>query len=84
MDIDDLNKIKAVDVSPFLFTRIQERVRERAIDLVPKKLVWTVSVSMLVILIVNAGAIVWVSKKNQKTNAVVESMGLIPDNELYK
>lgn len=84
MNIDDLHKIKTVDVSPFLYTRIQQRIKDSATELVPKKLVWTVSLSMLVILFVNAGAIVWVAKKNQKTNTVVESMGLMPDNELYK
>lgn len=84
MNIDDLHKIKTVDVSPFLYTRIQQRIKDSASDLVPKKLVWTVSLSMLAILFVNAGAIVWVAKKNQKTNTVVESMGLMPDNELYK
>lgn len=71
---DILNQIEVVEVSPFLFTRIEQRIK-KVEEVVPRKLSWTLAVSFACLLALNI--FIMVSFNQQATSDTVVSADLI-------
>lgn len=84
MNIDYLDKIRKVDAPPYLFTRIQQKIKDSHAEILPKKIVWAVGLSCLVVLSVNISAILYTAKSQKSTSNVAQSMDLMPNNSLYQ
>ncbi len=77
-----LEKMEAVEVSPFLFTRIQARVQEQLLDRFSKKqaVVYITGIAMIIAL----NVIVLRTKNDpDRTTNLVSEMNLSPSNQLY-
>ncbi len=82
--MDYFNKIQKVEPPLFLFTRIQQRIKNLESITVPKKYVWATALSLIVIVLVNIFVLTKsMAVKNQNQN-LVESMNLMPSNNLYQ
>lgn len=77
-----LNKIEAVEVSPFLFTRIQAKVQEQIFDRFStrKSVVYLTGIALIII--VNVIALRTMNAPDQNLNLVSE-LNLAPSNQLY-
>lgn len=77
-----LSTIERVDVPPFLFTRIQQRIENLSEMRVSKKLAWSLSAGFMLLLLVNIAVLA--NKKDQEKNInLAESMDLMPHNSFY-
>ncbi len=76
-----LEKIEAVEVSPFLFTRIQAKVQEQLLDRLSTKqtLIYLTGIALIIGLNV---LVLKTTNSDQKSNLVSE-MNLAPTNQLY-
>ena len=83
--LDKLKNIRQVDVPPFLFTRIKERID--SIDDAPVSTQWKLAfvLAALLILALNTGIVFQSSGREKKSNItdVVSSMQLSPSNDFY-
>ena len=84
MDLTYLEKIKRVDTPPFLFTRIQQKINYAQNTIVPKKIVWTISLAFIVILMLNVSIIVSQQTPSNTLESYAQSINLISNNNLYK
>lgn len=86
MNIDDLNKIKEVEVPPFLFTRIQLKIESSSNETgnLSKVVRWSVSLALAFIISLNINLIVNYNKDSVNVKSFAQSMDLITDNSLYK
>lgn len=85
--IDYLNKleqIKEVDPSPYLYTRIQERIKENNLSKMPSWLVYVWSFSIAVIVIINVSAIIISTKSTTTNNSLAKQMNLLPNYNIYQ
>jgi hypothetical protein len=83
MEVDYLERIQRVETPPFLFTRIQERVKQIEKDSMPKYVSLAINVSFLLLLTINVIVLVnYPSKQNVNEN-LAKSMNLISNNSLY-
>lgn len=78
-----LEKIEAVEVSPFLITRIQAKVQEQLLDrLSPRKsIVYLAGIALIIAL--NVIVLREKSGSNKSSDLVFE-MNLAPSNQLYQ
>lgn len=79
--LHSLEKIESVEVSPFLFTRIQAKVQEQLLDKLSTK--QTVVYLAGIALIVALNAVVLGAKNADKNENLVSEMNLAPTNQLY-
>lgn len=84
MNIEQLNKIQQVDPPPFLFTRIQQKIEKTYATVLPRKFACALSLSFIVVVVLNVGVLAYKVKQKNGVNSVAQSMNLVPDNELYK
>lgn len=77
-----LSKIEAVEVSPFLFTRIQAKVQEQVFDRLStrKSVVYLTGIALIIA--VNVMALRTMNTPDKNTDLVSE-MDLAPSNQLY-
>lgn len=78
-----LEKIEAVEVSPFLLTRIQAKVKEQLFDHLStrKSIVYLTGIAVIIAL--NVIVLRKKSDKDKSSNLVSE-MNLAPSNQLYQ
>ncbi len=78
-----LNKIEAVEVSPFLFTRIQAKVQEQLFDRLSTKktVVYLTGIALVIAVNVMVLRTMYASDKNPD---LVSEMNLVPSNQLYR
>jgi len=78
-----LNKIEAVEVSPFLFTRIQAKVQEQIFDRLStkKSIVYLTGIALIIAVNVMVLRTMYGRDKNQD---LVSEMNLAPSNQLYR
>ena len=81
-----LESISRVEASPFILTRIQERIKQT--EMAPKSLVWALGLSFLIILAVNIVAFSdysdYTNKKLSSNSNSTEMIDvLLPQNGLY-
>lgn len=79
--LHSLEKIESVEVSPFLFTRIQAKVQEQLLDKLSTK--QTVVYLAGIALIVALNVMVLGAKNADKNEDLVSEMNLAPTNQLY-
>jgi hypothetical protein len=79
--LHSLEKIERVEVSPFLFTRIQARVQEQFLDKLSTR--QTVVYLTGIALIVALNVMVLGTKNEDKNENLVSEMNLAPTNQLY-
>jgi hypothetical protein len=77
-----LEKIEAVEVSPFLFTRIQAKVQEQLLDRLSTK--QTLIYLTGIVLIVGLNLLVFKTMDSDKNSNLVSKMNLVPTNQLYQ
>jgi hypothetical protein len=77
-----LEKIEAVEVSPFLFTRIQAKVQEQLLDRLSTK--QTLIYLTGIVLIVGLNLLVFKTTDSDKNSNLVSKMNLVPTNQLYQ
>lgn len=82
MNIDDFNKIQNVEVSPFLFAKIQYRIQQTAAVL-PVKWVWRLGAALVLVMLLNLSAISKLDSRKQDAAAFAAAMHLSSNNNLY-
>jgi hypothetical protein len=83
--LDKLKNIRRVDVPPFLFTRIKERIDSMSDAQVSKQWKLAFALTALLIVALNTGIIFQSSGREKKNNItdVVSAMQLSPSNDFY-
>ncbi len=83
-ELNILDQVQKVSAPPFLLTRIQQRIRNTKESTFSPTLTWVLSLSLGVVVIVNGALLVntFIASKQEKN--LVQSMNLLPQNELYK
>ena len=80
--LDILEKIKAVDTPPFLFTRIQNKIQQHIADRISGKQAIAYACGLVVIIVLNILA--FQAKRNSENdNDLISKMDLSPSNQLY-
>lgn len=82
-DFEILGNIKKVEVSPFLITRINQKI-ENQIQFISSKLAYSLGFSFLLILFINVFVLINNFKTQKVENNLAKSMHLFPENTLYK
>ena len=77
-------QVQKVSAPPFLLTRIQQRIRNKKESQFSPTLSWVLSLSLAIIVVVNGAVLtnMIIASKQEKT--LLQSMNLLPNNELYK
>ena len=87
--VESSKVINRAEASPFLFTRIKEKIKEQESPphrIVPVKQAWILAVSFLILVIFNLGVLLNSfsdSSSKQEIYRVAESYNLLPGNTLY-
>ena len=83
-ELNILDQVQKVSAPPFLLTGIQQRIRNTKESTFSPTLTWVLSLSLGVVVIVNGALLVntFIASKQEKN--LVQSMNLLPQNELYK
>ena len=79
-----LGNIQRVDAPPFLLTRIKEKIKTEPEIKVGMGWVLAGGMSLIMMLIMNVAIINRDSVKHPKTQNLIESMNLAPENTLYQ
>jgi len=83
MNIDHLDKIRKAEPSPFLFTRIQQRMSETKSLQISKSQIRLIGLSLAVIICINAAAIFNFFKTNSSVETFAQTIQLNSENSLY-
>jgi hypothetical protein len=84
MKIDTLDKIQPVEAPPFLFTRIQQRIKNEQATRLTGNMTWALGLSFVLILAINVSAMVSAYKADHTTPDLVKTFNLMQDNNLYR
>jgi len=84
MNIDYLNKIQKVDAPPYLFTRIQQKIKDSQSVVLPKKIVWAIGLLCSVILCVNISVVLYAAESINTTVTMSQIIELMPNNSFYR
>ncbi len=77
---NSLNHLKAVDVNPYLYSKIINKLNFNENEFVSGKLVWATSLSIVIILILNIYAVRFnLKSKSSSTKTEIQSLS----SELY-
>lgn len=82
--LSSLQAVEKVEVSPFLFSRIEQKIQTLQENTVSKKMAWTMVTSVSLIVIFNLFIITqssWVPKEN---NNLLQSLQIQNNNSLYQ
>lgn len=83
MNLEILNKIKPVEAPPFLFTRIQQQIKNANKHFVSNKIVWLSALSFSCVLIISVSAAFYNTSPASTTQIIANSLNLNPTNNLY-
>lgn len=83
-ELNILDQVQKVNAPPFLLTRIQQRIRNKKESQFSPTISWVLSLSLAIIVVVNGAVLtnMIIASKQEKT--LLQSMNLLPNNELYK
>jgi hypothetical protein len=84
MNNEPIENIQSVEAPPFLYTRIQQRIKNEQAARMPGKMTWAVGLSFLLILCINIGAVVSASRADHAASNLVKTLNLMQDNTIYK
>lgn len=79
--LENLKKIKKVEVPPFLFTRIQSRIE--SLQYAPTSWRWSFAACMLLVFGLNATVAIQSAREENGFGEVVSAMHLSTSNNLY-
>lgn len=82
MNLNDLEKIQKVEVSPFLWTRIESRISQIVEDRVGKKQLVFYFATLVVLIAVNMYA--FKSSENSSDSNLADQLELVDTNQLYQ
>jgi hypothetical protein len=82
--MDYFNKIQKVEPPLFLFTRIQQQIKNTDSTSVSKKYVWATALSLILIVIINVFVLTKSMAAKSKKPNLAESMNMMPSNNLYQ
>ena len=83
MNIDELNKIRKVEVSPFLFTRIKQRIEESESMVLSRIHIRLIGLALALVLCLNAAAIYNFVKSKNTVASYAQALHLNSENSLY-
>jgi hypothetical protein len=83
-NLDLLERIQKVDAPPFLMTRIQQKIHDAYINKLSPRLAFGLSVSFILIVILNLVVLVNYNRQSKQERNLVQSMNLMPNNSLYR
>ena len=84
MNLDDLVTIKKVAVSPFLLTKIHQRIVAMEANSMPKKFVWVTTFAFVLIFGWNVFLVYSHQNKPNGIQSLAQSLALTPNNSLYE
>ena len=81
--LDLLLQIQKVEAPPHLFTRIEGRIRNSAIDKISLRNILALGMGLLVLLLINVAIISSNLQINNSQNGIAQSYGLNSNNSFY-
>ena len=81
--LDILDKVQKAEVSPFLWTRIRQRIESVRQEKVTPAFAWSVSISFALVIALNVGVLLKKAHPSEDKE-VAAAMHLLPHNDLYK
>ena len=82
--LDPLNTINRIDTPFFLYTRIQEKIKNKEANFFSKKTTMAISISLMLIVLLNVFAITQPKDTNETRTSLIEQFQLLPNNTLYQ
>ena len=79
-----LENIKAVDAPPFLFTRIQQRIKNEIITRVPLRVAYSWAASLCFLVLINVLVVMNYQPDTPHANNLAQRYHLMPENDFYK
>lgn len=73
--VNSLERMQKADTDPFFYTRLKQRMNSRLQDHAPAKLVWLVSASLVIVLLLNVFAWRFAGRSGSERNALKELSG---------
>lgn len=83
LEIESLSQIKKVEVSPFLFTRIQQRINEATSNKFSGKVSLSLTFALVAIVILNIVVLQNYSMPQNSESNFVQNMNIITNNSIY-
>ncbi len=83
-ELNILDQVQKVSAPPFLLTRIQQRIRNKKESNFSPALSWVFSLSLTIIVVANGVVLANMIIESKKEKTLLQSMSLLPNNELYK
>lgn len=80
-DFEILKQIKQVEASPFLLTRIQQKIEDKIRNRVSPALAY--SIIAMIVVVFTIDIIIVQKQKTQPTNNIAETLSLMPTNQIY-
>lgn len=81
--LDILDEVQRAEASPFLWTRIRQRIEKVREEQVTPAFAWSVSISFLLVVALNV-AVILSNTQTSKDKEVATAMHLLPNNSLYR
>ena len=82
--LDPLNTINRIDTPFFLYTRIQEKIKNKEVNFFSKKTTMAISISLMLVVLLNVFAIPQLKDTNENRTSLIEQFQLLPNNTLYQ
>ena len=79
-----LEKVTKVETPAFLYTRIQQRIRNKLDSRLAGRTVYSMAASFLILISLNVFAILKQDNTSSKDNNIASELGVSTDNYLYK
>ncbi len=83
-ELEILNTINAVEAPPFLYTRIEQRIRNRKAEVITPRLTYIISACVVLLIAFNTFSVYNAYRQTKPKTDLTKSMNLIQDNYLYK
>ncbi|MEI6312862.1 MAG: hypothetical protein WCP57_11430 [Bacteroidota bacterium] len=78
-----LENIEITEPSPYLYTRIQQKINQVATMQMPIKFIWALGFTFSLIVLINVLVIINKSKETKAEYNLANQMNLLPNNHLY-
>lgn len=83
LEIESLSQVKKVEATPFLFTRIQQRISEATTNKFSGKASLSLAFALVAIVILNIVIIQNYGKPQNSESNFVQNMNIITNNSIY-
>ncbi|MES2515747.1 MAG: hypothetical protein V4580_16460 [Bacteroidota bacterium] len=83
-NLDLLKQITKVEASPFLITRIQQKINNTYYTKLSPRLAFGLSASFILLVVLNIAVIAMYHNNTKQEPNLVQSMNLMPHNSLYR